>query len=297
MGMRGVSSLLGVGPRGRKRALPLLACCGLLAAVSAVCDSQAHASTSPASKSVVGTISAVGDYQFTLKVPGAAHGIVGALTEAASEIGAQDWPYVWGGGHAVAGVPSIGDPGGSGYNGKRKGFDCSGSVAAVLVAGGLWPAGSSVPADNGVIAELKQQGLISRGPASGPGTVTLYDWPGHHIFMNIAGRFWGTSDGGTDANSKGGPGWLTGYPNDVTSGNFKAYHFLAAKLQVRTIAGEALGFTYPQTGTQVLGSFKPGSAVRVTYQQGRGATMVATAVAKARIKRPQPGPGTGGAGL
>jgi hypothetical protein len=42
-----------------------------------------------------------------------------------------------------------------------------------------------------VIAELLQERIL----APGPGAVTLYDKPGVHIFMNIAGRYFGTSDG------------------------------------------------------------------------------------------------------
>jgi hypothetical protein len=45
--------------------------------------------------------------------------------EAAQAITAKRFPYVWGGGHGAAGVPSGG------------GFDCSGSVCAVLAAAGL----------------------------------------------------------------------------------------------------------------------------------------------------------------
>ena len=62
----------------------------------------------------------------------------------------------------------------------------------MLADAGVWPAGSGVPADNGVIAQLRSEHLIARGT----GTVTLYDGPGVHIFMSIEGRFFGTSDGG-----------------------------------------------------------------------------------------------------
>ncbi len=76
--------------------------------------------------------------------------MLNALTTAADRSTAADYPYVWGGGHGQAGIASVGMKG-PGYNGKRRGFDCSGAVAAVLVAGGLWPAGHSVPNDAGLI--------------------------------------------------------------------------------------------------------------------------------------------------
>jgi hypothetical protein len=58
---------------------------------------------------------------------GSATGRVIARAQAISE---RDLPYVWGGGHAVAGRAS-GSP--------KKGFDCSGYVAACLLAGGMLP--------------------------------------------------------------------------------------------------------------------------------------------------------------
>ena len=64
----------------------------------------------------------------------------------------------------------------------------SGAVAAVLTRVGLWPAGSGVPNDAGMISALLRNRLIAAGPATAPDGVTLYDHPGVHIFMNINGR-------------------------------------------------------------------------------------------------------------
>ena len=55
--------------------------------------------------------------------------------------------------------------------------------------------GSGVPNDAGVISYLRQRGEIAPGAGDGPQEVTLYDDPDVHIFMNINGRFFGTSDG------------------------------------------------------------------------------------------------------
>lgn len=56
---------------------------------------------------------------------GGAPASVDRAWSAAASIDAKHYPYVWGGGHGSAGVPSGG------------GFDCSGSVCAVLAAAGL----------------------------------------------------------------------------------------------------------------------------------------------------------------
>ena len=151
--------------------------------------------------SVSGTIGAVNGASFTLQTPGRRTGVVTALIAAANRILNEDTPYVYGGGHTSAGNASIGIPG-PGYNGRRIGFDCSGAVGAVLVGAGLWTPGSGVPRDDGIITQLRSEGLIAPGVGKGPVEVTLWDRPTVHIFMNIDGRFFGTSDGadGGDAN-------------------------------------------------------------------------------------------------
>ena len=88
--------------------------------------------------------------------------MVSALTGAANRVTAQDYPYVYGGGHEQVGVASIGIPG-PGYNGHRIGYDSSGALAAVLVAGGLWPAGTGVPSEAGMIAQLRAEHRIAPG--------------------------------------------------------------------------------------------------------------------------------------
>jgi hypothetical protein len=57
--------------------------------------------------------------------PGAASSPVRKVYAAALAMDAKHLPYVWGGGHGAAGVPSGG------------GYDCSGSTCAILAAGGL----------------------------------------------------------------------------------------------------------------------------------------------------------------
>ncbi len=215
-----------------------LACCCALAsllALPAAASAMPDRTVSPASRivargTVSGTITQVTGPYFTVETPGKWGGVVDALTSAATKITREDYPYVYGGGHARASVASVGMPG-PGYNGHRKGFDCSGSVAAVLAAGGLWPAGAGVPNDAWMIKELLQQGLIAKGPGTGPAEVTLYDDPGVHIFMSIDGGFFGTSDGGGGGNPRGGAGWLYDGAGFAWGTTYKRYHVVPSALK------------------------------------------------------------------
>jgi cell wall-associated NlpC family hydrolase len=88
-------------------------------------------------RTATGTVTAIQSSDFTLQTAGRRTGVINALNEAANAVTEDDYPYVWGGGHAEAGVASKGIKG-PGYNGRRVGYDCSGSVAAVLAGAGLW---------------------------------------------------------------------------------------------------------------------------------------------------------------
>ncbi|WP_249011779.1 hypothetical protein [Conexibacter sp. DBS9H8] len=208
----------------------------------------AAAATPVSPPPITGTITLLGSSWFTVRTPGRPAGVINALTTAADRITAEDTPYVWGGGHAVAGVPSTGERGGPGYNGHRRGFDCSGAVAAVLAGAGLWPAGAGVPADSGVITELLAQHLIAPGVGTAPDAVTLYDDPGVHIFMNIDGRFFGTSDGAGGGDPRGGAGWLADGAWDASDRAFRPYHFLPAVLGATTTDGNEFTFQLPTDG-------------------------------------------------
>jgi hypothetical protein len=198
-----------------------------------------------------------------------------ALTVAANRLAAKNYPYVWGGGHAQAGVPSIGAKG-PGHNGHRKGFDCSGSVGAVLAGANLWPAGGSVPGDAGVIADLRSWHMIARGAGRGAVQVTLYDDPGVHIFMGIGGRVFGTSAGGNSGNRKGGPGWLDSQTPDAFSRAYKRYHILASVLRSR-IRGQSIAFR-PGALAGLVNEFQVTEPMSVGYRSTRYGTLVATAV-------------------
>jgi hypothetical protein len=201
-----------------------------------------------------------------------------ALDAAANAVSQADLPYVYGGGHEAAGTASVGIKG-PGYNGRRIGYDCSGSVAAVLAGAGVWPAGSPVPADNGVIAQLRHEHLIARGVGGGTNSVTLYDDPGVHIFMSIDGQFFGTSDGGAGSSlaNSGGPTWLDDGAPDATSRTYHAYHLLGSVLNGRTTYGPTLTFGVTRDPA-LLGQLVVGQRVQVIYDRHANGTLTALAV-------------------
>ncbi|HEV3127493.1 MAG TPA: hypothetical protein VGY32_00845 [Solirubrobacteraceae bacterium] len=218
---------------------------------------------------MTGKVISVDGSSVTVQTPGRRGGIVPALITAANAIDHRNLPYVYGGGHEQAGVASIGIPG-NGYDGHRIGFDCSGAVGAVLVGGGQWSAFSGVPADNGIISQLRAEGKIAPGVGRGPVEVTLYDYPTVHIFMNINGRFFGTSDGGDGGH--GGGGWLNDGAPDASSSHYHALHLLPSVLRSGP-SGEV--FTFTADG---LGQFLPGDKIKVAYRQSRWGSLIATAV-------------------
>jgi uncharacterized protein DUF5666 len=225
-----------------------------------------------------GTVVSLDWSSLTIQTSGRGMGVLNAMTAAANRITKADYSYVYGGGHAQAGIASIGING-PGYNGRRAGFDCSGSVAAVLAGAGVWTAGSGVPADNGIISQLRSEHLIAPGVGQGAQEVTLWDKPGVHIFMNIDGRFFGTSDGGGGNRSQkhGGAGWLDDGAPDTLSPAFHPYHLLASVLGGRTTYGPTLTLT-GAPGSTVLQGLAVGNRVRVAYTENNRSVFIARAI-------------------
>lgn len=228
-----------------------------------------------ATSTVRGKLQVLGSSDFVVQTAGRARGVTRAMISTANRLAAQDYPYVWGGGHAQAGVPSIGIKG-PGHNGRRRGFDCSGSVAAVLAGADIWPASGGVPGDATVISELRSWHVLAKGAGHGPAEVTLYDYPGVHIFMNINGRFFGTSAGGYGGNAKGGPGWLDGSTPDAFSRTYRRYHLVSSVLHGR-ISGQSIGF---RTGSlqNLVEQFQVGQPMSVSYRTTQYGTLVANSV-------------------
>ena len=96
----------------------------------------------------------------------------------------------------------------------------------MLAGAGVWQPTSGVPNDAGIITELLQQHLIARGAGHGATEVTLYDDPGVHIFMDIDGHFFGTSDGGGGGIRPAAPAGSTTAPPTPHSHVYKPYHLL-----------------------------------------------------------------------
>ncbi len=246
----------------------LVMLCGALAAAA---DASPALARAVVHGSASGTVTSVGQSWLTIQTRGRRVGVINAMIATADKLTRADYPYVWGGGHDEAGVASAGIPG-PGYNGHTVGYDCSGSVAAVLAGAGVWPAGSPVPNDAGIIQQLSAEGLIARGPGRSPDEVTLYDYPDVHIFMNIDGRFFGTSDGAGGGSRRGGPGWLYDGAPDAGSRNFREYHILPSVLRDRTRYGHTLTFQTGRLWSLAEGA-QPGDAVKVAYSETHSGTM------------------------
>jgi hypothetical protein len=269
----------------KRHALTLCALLGALALPSAALAAQstsgaAPGAGSPPSQPVLahasGTVIGVDGRTFAIGASAGRMSVVAALTDAANQVTAGDFPYVYGGGHAQAGIASIGIKG-PGYNGRRIGFDCSGSVAAVLAGAGLWPLAGGVPNDAGVISQLLRDHLIARGRGHGSGEVTFYDDPGVHIFMEIDGHFFGTSDGGGGGDAAGGAGWLDDGAPDAHSRIYKPYHLLPGVLGRQT--GFERIFTFQTGGHPSLShGLELGGSVRVSYTVAPGGRLTAQSV-------------------
>ncbi len=211
-----------------------------------------------------------------------------ALIAGGDAITRADLPYVWGGGHAAAGSPSLGSPG-PGFTGHTVGYDCSGAVAAVLVHAGLWPRGTAVPPDYGVIDSLRARGLIVPGVGRGADQVTFYDFPDVHIFLSVDGNFFGTADGGAGGDPAGGPGWLYDAalfaPNfalwDAANTAFHPYHLRLALL--RSSAGAAKRYSFVLFGARaaLAAGLEVGEPVTVSYREAGTGALVPSRVAVA----------------
>lgn len=230
----------------------------------------------PAHGHVSGTVIGVAGHTFAVQTSDGHMSVVQALTDAANTVTTGDFPYVYGGGHAQAGIASIGIKG-PGYNGRRIGFDCSGSVAAVLAGAGLWPVAAGVPNDAGVVAQLLRDHLIARGRGHGANEVSFYDDPGVHIFMDIDGQFFGTSDGGGGGNPNGGAGWLNDGAPFAHSRVYKAYHLLPGVLHEHTSFARIMTFRISGQPILVHG-VALGSDVHVTYTQAPNGHLLAQSV-------------------
>jgi hypothetical protein len=171
-----------------------------------------------------------------------------AMIDAAQAITNSDYPYAYAGGHPSAGTPSSGSASESGGP-TVLGFDCSGSVAAVLSAAhaGVAP-GSACGNDATIFSQVQAACPGSSGPGAGTPEVTLWDLSGTHIFMSINGKYFGTSDGedGNASQKNGGAGWLDdGHPDTST---YTPWHFSASYLN------DTVSYAAPKTSKDDSGA-------------------------------------------
>ena len=107
--------------------------------------------------------------------------------------------------------------------------------------------------------------------------MTLYDDPGVHIFMNIDGRFFGTSDGAGGGSRKGGPGWLDDGAPDAYTRAFHQYHVLASAL--RDSPAYSHSYTVAANDPSLIAGVAVGDRVRVSLRSGRSGTLALIALA------------------
>jgi hypothetical protein len=157
------------------------------------------------------------------------------IESAANDIDKQNYPYSWGGGHGQLGVPTLGAPGESGgvvsTGPKVVGFDCSGAVSAVLGAAGILTSPQGTETLASAIASF-----AAPGPFLGSTGVNVFinpTVPNDHTFMQINGRYWGTSDDGSSPVNGAGVGWLPDAPPSSYLANFQTYHILPAALNTK----------------------------------------------------------------
>jgi hypothetical protein len=253
--------------------------CGLVPVAAPAAARATAPTTLPSSGTVRGTVVSTGWSALTIRTATHRMGMMAALDAAADRVAAGDYPYVWGGGHAAAGSADTGMRGGPGHNGRRVGYDCSGTVAAVLAGAGLWAAGTGVPSDGGIVSELRHARLIVRGPGHGPRTVTLWDDRGSHIFIQLGEQFFGTSDGGAGAvdNPNGGAGWLDDGAPDTQLRRYHPFHFVAGALRGAVLTGPTVTVGLRGEVADTASELVAGTRVRVSYRTLHHA-LVATSV-------------------
>jgi len=97
--------------------------------------------------------------------------------------------------------------------------------------------------------------------------------------MNIDGRFFGTSDGGSGNASqpKGGAGWLDDGAPDASNRVFKRYHVLPSVLRDQTTYGHSFTFQIDPNDS-IFAGVEVGDALRVSYQGTNVGSMVASTI-------------------
>ena len=148
----------------------------------------------------------------------------------ATKITTDQYPYVWGGGHAHAGTPSTGEPG-AGYDGTKVGFDCSGLVGALFAAVGLGlKLGDPIGNNDSLITQLTNAGVLQSGQGDPTLECTVFNIPGQHIYARLCGQYFAAQQ----------PGVPDGfYKNGSVLPGSVAYHVPQATLKEYTTGSGA----------------------------------------------------------
>lgn len=196
----------------------------------------------------------------------------------ASEISNKNYPYSWGGGHQHVGTPSMGTEHESG-GAEVNGFDCSGSVLAILAAGGFVPTGSSFGTSGEMMHVYGSIGASGPGP-KGKG-VTIYA-NSTHEWMTINGRYFST---GWNKNPKEGAGWGGEQESEwPTVGEYESMHLKNSELE-EPYTGEpapALAGTEGETEGESKGS--SGASILSQASAAAFASNISFPSAEARYK-------------
>jgi hypothetical protein len=199
----------------------------------------------------------------------------------ASEISNKNYPYSWGGGHPHVGTPSMGPEHSSG-GALVNGFDCSGSVLAVLASGGFVPTGSSFGSSGEMGHIYGNIGEPGPGP-KGKG-ITIY-WNSQHEWMTINGRYFST---GWNKNPGGGAGWGSEQESEwPETGAYESMHLATSQLE-EPYTGEpppALAGTEGETEGQAKGEEGAGSSTSSILSQATAAAFASNISLPGAIER------------
>jgi hypothetical protein len=210
--------------------------------------------------------SATGKSGSAASAAGSGTAMAAMIKEATKLTNAKD-PYVWAGGHTTLGVPTSG------------GFDCSGSVSAVLGAGGFL----SSPQDTQSLRQALGKSVL---PGKGSGNPECTIWINstvapRHTFMRLNGQYFGTSVGGTNADNtrlnstSSGPSlYVKGTPApNTTDPAFAAFHIPVPLLGTPTASVSGVPATHsarnePAATIDMLpsgdtGGPRPASAIKI----------------------------------
>jgi hypothetical protein len=142
---------------------------------------------------------------------------IDAAISAATSLDAANWPYAWGGGHNPQALPTRGTRPNAVTGHYEIGYDCSGSVYAVLK-------GAGITDFSGNSGDMTRQGLPARGDED------IVVWANNnHAFLTLRGRDFTTSvknfENGPGFTSHTHSGFTARKPRGFSTGGYLSGHF------------------------------------------------------------------------